>query len=164
MTYFQSLNSQTQNLVMLNFEFFGKKLLLFIAITISLIYIFYSRKKHEETPYLLVGLTRTILFYVCWVFLFASPLFIFYLYPQVALDEIMRYMFIVYIVSFFLIGTIVFINIIYFGPLILVRIGGFNPMAKKTDKVIDHLFGKIGRNLKNIKWGYEKYIDKKMLK
>lgn len=157
MSYFDNLSQETQNLIMLNFEFFGKKLIIGVAIFAALFYIFYLRKNQKDTPYHAVATVRSILYIVSITFLFASPLLIFYLYPQIALDEILRYVFIFYLVSFAIIGIVVFVNIVIYGPMIITRIGGFNPQSKNTDKVMRDIWGKNVKYFKNI---YTKFFAK----
>ncbi len=151
MSYLTALSPKFQNLIMLNFEFFAKKFLIAIALFFALFYIFYLRKHQKETPFLFVAIPRTILYYICFVYLTTFPMFIFFLYPSVPIDRVLPYMIAIYFVGIFIVGALLLLNIMYFGSMILVRIAGYNP-DKRTDRVIDSTIANALRELGFGKW------------
>lgn len=136
MQYFNGLSETTQNLVMLNFEFFGKKLLIGIALIFSLYYLFFYWKEKKESIYLLTGIIRIMLYICSWTFIIAFPLLIFFLYPQINLDQILIFMLITYSVGFFVASSIVILNIFYFGTGIIISFANIkrDPKIEKVKK------------------------------
>jgi hypothetical protein len=147
MPYYDSLSETSQNLVMLNFEFMGKILLIGIALIFSIYYIFSYWKTKKESPYILVGIGRLLLYICSITVLGACPLLIFLLYPQVGIDIFLQYMLIFYTVGFFVAGAIVLLNILWHGTNILVSFANvkINPESKKVKKLItDDLIKMMG--------------------
>lgn len=139
MAYFDNLSSNAQNLIMLNFEFFGKKILLVVTLIFSLYFLFVYWKRKEDTPYLFVGILRIVLFICSLAFITMSPLMIFFLYPQVALDRILMFMLVFYSVLGFVVGVIVLFNVVYYGTTIIAKFAGHTP-DPNTKKVFDNIF------------------------
>lgn len=157
MVYFYSLSAEAQNIVMLNFDFFAKKILLAAALIWSIIYVFIIRKKQEKSPFLLVSYLRTSLYVTAAFFLWVSPFTIFLLYPQVPVDLMYKIMIAFYGIGFSIVAIVIMFNIFYLGPLILVKWGGFEADKKRTDAVIKKVFGKkLSGMLKKIQPKYAK--------
>lgn len=148
MPTFTSLSQSSQDLIMVQFEFIGKVFLLGCFLLFAIANIFYFKRSQKETPYFLVAFVRTILYFLSWVYLFFSPLFIVYLYPQISIEKILSATFIIYALSFFVIGTVFLINILWYGPMVLVRIGGLDIGSKNTSKVMDDFLGKYKKHFK----------------
>lgn len=136
MPYLSQLSPTTQDLVLLSFEFFGKKFLLGIALLFSLFYVFYWYKKQAQTPYLFIGIVRTMLYMQSWITISLFPLMLFVLYPNIGLDLLLQWMLLFYSISFFIVGMIVFTNVLWYGGLMLFRLGGYEG-DKKVNKVFD---------------------------
>lgn len=134
---------------MVNFEFFGKALILMLVFAFSLFYIYYLRPNQKDTPFLLVGMLRTFLYFISRIFIWIFPLLIFFMYPQVRLDVILQFMLLFYMIGFWVFGFILLLNIFWVGPVILMHYGGFNPMKKKTTFFLDQLLGKKVMNYAN---------------
>lgn len=152
MGYLEQLSPATQNLVLLNFEFFGKKFLLGIVLVVSLFYVFYWHKKKQETPYLFIGVLRSMFYLICWAMISIFPFFLFILTPQVELDLLIRYMAYFYSLAVVISGFIVVLNIYYFAGAILFRLGGINTdtrVKKVWDGTINSFLTGIG--LKKVK-------------
>jgi len=139
---FSNLNTYTQDLIMTNFEFIGKSFLILIAFSFALFYVFIIHKNKEETPYLLVGYFRTLLYLICYIFLWLMPIFIFLLYPQVGIDKIFYFMFIFYIILIFVVGIILLFNFMYIAPMMILKLGNVNLDLERNDKIFNSLFGK----------------------
>lgn len=150
MSYFDNLSTTSQDLIMLNFEFLGKKLLLGIALAFSIYYIFLYWKSKKESPYLLTGIIRMMLYICSWVCMTAFPLMIFFLYPQVELDRILMFMLIFYTVAFFVVSTIVTLNIFYYGTHFIASFANIKVDAK-VEKVRKKTIGEVVKLL-GIKW------------
>lgn len=146
MTYFEQLSSNTQDIIMLNFEFFGKKLLISCALILAFYYVFYYWKNKKESPYLMIGVLRIILFVCSIVCILSSPMFIFLLYPQVRLDNILAYMLIFYTIGFFVAGVIITLNMFYYGSHMVLRFANIK-IDKNADKVYKNVFGETAKLL-----------------
>ena len=131
---------------MVNFYFFGKKLLLFIAFVWAIYYIFVFWKNKEDTPFLFVGYARGMLWVVSLLYLISMPLFIFFLYPQLPLDNILYFMLTFYIIGWGVVFVILFLNIIYAPAAFFGKLVGYDPLGKKADKIGSIL------GFKKLKW------------
>ena len=136
---FENLTPEMQDLVMVNFEFFAKIFLTLVVFGITASYIFYFSKRQEPTPFLLVSLFRGISYIVSWIVLTSIPLFVFFLYPNVSFDVMIRFLFITYTVFYLVIGILFFINIMYIVPLVALKYGGFDVDKARTKGFIDKL-------------------------
>lgn len=143
---FTSLSNEAQNLIMVNFEFFGKRLILGFVLIFSIFYVFYWRKKQTETPFFFVAYLRTILYLMSYIFLWISPFFLLALYPQVSLDWFINLILLFYGVGFILFGIVVLVNVMFIGPMFLLRFGGLSVFETKTDRIMRALFGKKRAN------------------
>lgn len=142
MAGYDSLPSVTQDLIMVQFEFFGKLFLLGFFLVFALLYIFKWRREQKETPYILVALARVAVYSLSIIYVFFIPLFIVYLYPQSSIDTVLKFVFLTYRYAILIIGLIVFINLMFYAPLALAKLGGLNIQSKNTSKVLDDLFGR----------------------
>ena len=138
MSYFEGLSQTSQNLIMLNFEFLGKKLLLGIALVFSFYYIFFYWKNKKDTPYYLLGIAKLMLYICSWIYFVSFPMMIFFLYPQVELDQILIFMLIFYSVGYTVLGAIVLLNILWHGTNILASFAGIksDPKSERVKKNI----------------------------
>ncbi|SRR6056297_2495050 len=112
---YADLSPDVQNIVMTNFEFFGK-----FALIVGLFifcYSFVSRfNKRDKSPYFAVRYMKGITFYVSKVYMFFFPMTIFLMYPQIPLDNVLILMVSAYSILFSIIGFIIVpINVLLFG-------------------------------------------------
>jgi len=142
MSSFTNLPQATQDLLMVQFEFFGKIFLIGFFFVVAILYVFYWRKNQKDTPYVLVALLRTWMYFLSWIYIYFTPLFIVYLYPQQSIDEVLKGTFILYRYATLLIGLLLFINVLFYAPLIIAKLGGLDIMSKNTNKVLDDWLGK----------------------
>lgn len=145
---FSSLSSYTQDIIMVQFEFFGKIFILGILFIASILIInFYKKrreeqiKKQESSPYLLVDLAIRWANYLSWLYIYFMPLYLLWLYPQNTLDGLLKGVITIYRLSFIIIGIILFANILLYGSLMIARLSGVRLNHKKADKVIDRWLG-----------------------
>lgn len=152
MSHYDSLSSTAKDLVMLNFEFFGKKIFLMFALMFFFYYIFYYWKNKKESPYLFVGILRLFIYASGIAFLGTFPLMIFLLYPQVRLDVLLSWLLISYSVIGFLVSTIFSINILYYGVGTVAKFVGYAP-----DKTVDTVYNKFVKDFWSLvsggRWG-----------
>ena len=152
--YFTSISPQIQNLIMVNFEFFAKKFILVMFILYCVWWIF-SAKDQKPTPYILVGLLRVIATVSSYIFLAMMPLFIFVLYPEAGVENFFMLFFTVYWVILILVGIFGFINLIYYAPKYMLRMGGIDINSTRDNIIMNDLdkkfFGKLIRKFNLIK-------------
>jgi hypothetical protein len=136
MGYYDNLSPSVQNLVMLNFQTMGKYLLLGFAILFSFWFVFFYWKNKKDSNYLLFGLARLLVYLVSIAIIAFTPMMIFFLYPQIALDTILYYMIVGYTIGFFVMGILITLNIFYHGAGIIVSFAGvkYDPKVQKVKK------------------------------
>lgn len=142
MTYFSNLPQTAQDILMIQFEFFAKIFLIGFFFAVAIYCVSVWRKKQKDTPYILVALVRTWLYALSWIYIFFTPLFIVWIYPQQSIDSILTYVFWFYRYAVLLIGLVIFINVLFYAPLIIAKLGGLNIMSKNTNRVLDGWLGK----------------------
>lgn len=138
----ESLSTTAQSIVMLNFDFFAKKLIIAIPLLWSIFYVFYWHKRQKESDFFMVAYLRTVIYVVCNIFIWISPMTIFFLYPQVEIDYVLKLLLIFYAVGFMTVGIVLFINIMFLGPLLVMRLGGLSVEKARMDRIMIILFGK----------------------
>lgn len=138
----EALSETLQNLILVNFEFFLKKLIIAIPLVWSIYYVFYGRKHQKETPFFMLAYIRTVLYLLAVLYLWISPVTLLLLYPQVQIDLLIRMLFSFYMIGFFVFGIVLFVNIIFIGPKLVLRVGGIDFDKTRTDKLMIALFGK----------------------
>lgn len=139
--YIDTLSQEAQSLIMINFEFFGKRLIIGLVLIWSIFYVFYLRKHQQETPFFFVAYLRTILYLCSYIFIWMSPLLLLTLYPQVSLEFVIQAILTFYSIGFILFGIIVLVNIMFIGPMFLLRWGGLSVFEARTDKIMKALLG-----------------------
>lgn len=142
MTSFSNLPQITQDLIMLQFEFFGKIFIMIFFLTVAVLYIYYWHKKKKDTPYYLVALVRVWLYALSWILIGFTPLLLLFLYPQKSIDDMLGPMFLFYRYAIIVIFIIMFANLLFYGPLVLAKLGGLDIQSKNTNKVLDQFLGK----------------------
>lgn len=142
MSYFTSLSPTSQNILMIQFEFFGKIFIFGFFFLLAILYLFYWKKIQKDTPYKLVGLIRTWIYFLSWIYIYFTPLFIVWLYPQQSIDRVLGGMFLFYRYATLLIGLTLFFNILFYGPMIIAKLGGVDIKSRNTNKILDQLLGK----------------------
>ncbi len=147
MSYFTNLSPTVQNLLMVQFEFFGKIFLFGFFLIVAVLYI-HSKKNQKDTPYILLGFFRSLMYIFSWIYIYFTPLFIVWLYPQQSINRVLTGFFLLYRYSTLIIGLLLFINFIFYTPLVLAKLGGVNIQSSNTNKVLDDLLGKYKKYFK----------------
>ena len=75
---FTDLNSTIQNLVLLQYEFIGKAILLLILVGFSFYYV-RNFKQKPNSAYKFTKMFKGLIYIMCWVTLAFSPLFVLFL-------------------------------------------------------------------------------------
>jgi len=147
MSSFSNLSQTSQDILMVQFEFFGKIFLIGFFLVAAILYIYYHRRK-QDTPYILVALIRTWLLVLSWIYIYFTPLFIVWLYPHQSIDRVLGTTFLFYRYATLIIGIVLFVNILFYAPMVIAKLGGLNIMSKNTNKVLDDLLGKYKKLFK----------------
>ncbi|SRR6056297_1264330 len=111
---FTSLNSNLQNIMLINIEFMLKFLLITIFLVSCYLYV-KTFKPKPNSPYLAVRYLRGILYLVSSVCLFFTPLYLFFLYPTVDISVLWQVLLSVYGVAIAIIFAVCMINIPFAG-------------------------------------------------
>jgi len=146
---YASLPATMQDLIMVNFEFFGKIVLIGILVILSYLYI---TKFHKQikTPYLSIGMLKLTFYLSSWLLLLLSPLFIMILDPSITLWDFFSIFLVIYAVVFFMSGLMVVINVFYYAPLFMVHLVGIDTGREDETKIINKLEKKIfGKKITN---------------
>ena len=135
---FNDLSTLTQNIIMVNFEFFGKLVLICGFMFLCILYL-YKFRNMGKTPYLMVSVIRVIFFCFSVVYLFFSPLYILLLYPIYSLENIINYLFIFMYILVIIIGIFLLVNLYYYSPIYMLKKAGFDLESKGQNKVLNKI-------------------------
>jgi len=142
---YSSLSTEMQNIVMTNFEFFGKFALI-VGLFVSCFIFVSNFNKREKSPYFAVRYIKGIMFICSKVFMFMFPLTIFLMYPQVSIDTILIILVSAYSVMFAILGFVIIpINVLLFGSAF---ISDFLDIPLKGKEVRKDVYQIIGQGVK----------------
>ena len=112
---FSGLNADLQEIIMFNFETFGKFALIF-GLFLFCIYFVKSFNVAERSPFFAIRYLKGVSFIICKIYMFLFPLTIFLLYPQVGIDPVLVILIAVYSTLFVIFGLIIMpINMVLYG-------------------------------------------------
>jgi hypothetical protein len=138
---FTDLTESLQNVVMLNFETFGKFLLIFGVFFFCLHFINTFNPKNKS-PFFAISYLKGISFVVCKIYIFLSPLMIFLLYPQVSLNVVLTVLISIYSVLFVIFGLIIIpINMLLYGVSFAYDLLGVKSSTSKIKNEVDRITG-----------------------
>lgn len=137
---FSNLTQTTQDLLLVEYSFFYKFVVLFGAFIFALFYLFYWKKEKEQpTPFYTVGVIRIILTCVSWVSIVLFPLILLLLSPDYALNTFIDW-FVPLYVSFIIVGFVtIVVDSLYYLPTVLLKFGGFDMNDPKVNKVYNKI-------------------------
>jgi len=138
---FSDLSTATQNLYMVNFEM-GMKLFIIVAF-LSFCYWYVKDYKNTDCTFILVKFFRGFLYYASYVPLFLSPLFLFFLYPQYPLQDMLTIVMSIFGSLFAILGVVVLINVPFYGIEFGLEMLG---LTRKQDTMHYKLTKKMGIN------------------
>jgi hypothetical protein len=141
-----TISPTLQNLFVFYFEQFGKLFLIILPLILSLIFIYNTWDKKEETPYILIGWTRILFYWLAKVYIFISPITLFTLHPFFDFWTIAHFMIIFYGVAFVIGGIIITFNIFYWSPQVLFKFMGYNYTMKGSSKALNRIEKQWGIN------------------
>lgn len=145
---FGNLTTEMQNLVLLQYSFTFKSVILFGGLIFAVFYLFYWKKEREmPTPFFSVGIMRSIITIISWLTLILFPLLLLLLNPQYELSNAVSAFFPVYLTLIILACIGLVVDMFYFTPTLLLKIGGFDTGDKRVDsafKVVKQYFKKNG--------------------
>ena len=138
---FTDLSETLQNMVMLNFETFGKFLLIF-GVFFFCLYFVKKFDYKEKSPFFAISYLAGISFVACKIYLFLSPLTIFLMYPQVSIDVVLTVLIAMYSVLFLVFGFILIpINIVLYGSAFAYDLLGVKSNSSKIKAEVDKITG-----------------------
>jgi len=145
---FSELSPVVQELLLLDFNFKAKVIMLGGMLIFTLFYILYLHEK-IKTPYIFTSILKTLTKVFCWVYVIATPLMSFLLSPLVSLDRVVIALVSIYFVSITLGIVWLVVNILYYSPLFLIRYLGIDLEDERNNKVLSKidrvLFGNLGK-------------------
>ena len=133
---FTNLTVTAQNLLITEFSFFYKFIVLFGVLFFAIFYLFYWKKEKEQpTSFYTVGCLRLIITVVSWVSIFMFPLSLLLLSPQYGLDTFVGWLIPLYL-TFIGIGFVtIIVDIFYYLPTVLLKFAGLDISDPKINKV-----------------------------
>lgn len=140
---FTDLSQTSQDLIMVNFELFGKLLILGIALFWSVYYLMYVHKQNT-TPYLMISLLKMFAYVSSVMYIFLLPLFIFVLYPVVKLETMLLLFIWAYVIIIILLGIFFTIGLFYYTPFIMLRAAGIDVSLPGDQQAISKLEKTLG--------------------
>ena len=145
---FTDLSLAQQNIIMLNFEMWGKAFLLVIPLLLSLLYIYYFWERKTQTPYILAASWRALWYWMSKIYIFLFPLTLFFMYPQFELANLLQLLVTFYAIAIIVIMITAILNALYYTPVIMLRYGGFNIDIRGNNKALDMIEKQWGLNSK----------------
>lgn len=140
---FSDLSTELQNVILVNFEFFAKIVIIGGFFALSL-YILYKSKDAPQTPYLMVSIMRVVSIVLSFVYLLFSPMYILLLYPQFAFENMIIWIFYFLLVVLFIAFAFFMVNLFYYTPIYILQKAGLNINIKGNDKVLTSLDKLLG--------------------
>ena len=142
---FTDLSSTMQNLVMLNFEFFAKFVII-IGVLFACIHLVSTFKNTDRSSFVAMRYIRGIFYIIAKFYIFISPMMIFLFYPQVSVNTILILLVSFYSVMFSIIGFIVIpINLLLFGSSFITDMLGLQVKGTDMgDKIRKELYDTLG--------------------
>lgn len=140
---FTDLTTLTQNLVLLQYEFLGKAILLLILVGFSFFYVRNFQQKNTSA-YKFTKMFKGLIYIMSWTTLVFSPLFVLFLAPEVPFTDILQFFVVGYSIFILIAGVLISFNIIYYGTHSLMDFFGMENDAKTGKKEFNRIFGKGG--------------------
>jgi len=142
---YASLSIEMQNILMTNFEFFGKFALIVGLFVYCLVFVC-NFDKREKSPYFAVRYIKGIIFFCSKAYMFLFPLTIFLMYPQVSIDTVLIVLVSAYSVLFAILGFVIIpINVLLFGSAF---ISDFFNVPLKGKEVRREFYQVIGQSVR----------------
>lgn len=145
---FTNLTTEAQTILLVQYSFLFKSALLFAGVIFALFYLFYWKKEIEKpTPFFSVGILRTIITIGSWFILVFSPLMLLLLNPQYELSNAVETFYPIYLTFIIICGIGLIVDLFYFAPNLLLKIGGFDvddERVRKAFKIVKTYFKKNG--------------------
>lgn len=140
---FSDLTPELQNIMLVNFEFFAKIIIIggFFLLSIFLIYKFTTLK---QTPYVLISIIRVISLAFSSIYLLFSPTYILLLYPQFPFENMIIWIFYFLLVITFIAFIFFMINLVYYSPIYILKKAGLNILLKGKNKTLNFLDNLLG--------------------
>lgn len=142
------LNLDLQNVLLHNYDQFGKSYLLFLILSVSLIYRFYFKNKRGLTSYYSVGVMRFLLDRSSTAFLVLSPFYILYMNPAYPMG-----LFAADFTKIF--GVVMIIYLVLLG-IDIIRLGVFGVAVKcgldVNDPTINKFLKDVDKKKNLLKW------------
>ena len=133
---FTSLSTDAQNLLLTQFTFFFKFVLLFGFLAFACFYLFYWKpNKQQKTVFYSVAFIRLFLTTLGWVYIVCFPLALFLMSPQFTFIEIQQVFYPVYFIMITLLFLGLIIDFMYYLPSIVAKHIGLDIEDKKVGKV-----------------------------
>lgn len=142
---FNDLTTNLQTLVMFNFEYFAKFLIIF-GLFFFCLYVVKSFDPAERSPFFAIRYIQGLNYLFARIYLFISPLTIFLIYPQVALDTLLIVLTTVYGVFFAVLGfAVIPINVLLYGSSFAFELLGMNETkGTQVKKAVTKVIGNDG--------------------
>jgi len=145
---FSSLSIEAQNVLMTQFTFFFKFVLLFGFLAFSLFYIFYWKpNKQKETVFYSVSMVRLFLSTLTWIYIIMFPLALFLMSPQFSFSAMQDVFYPIYFVMITLVFVGLMVDFWYLLPSIVVKAMGIDIEDKRVKKLyamVNRYFKKNG--------------------
>jgi len=145
---FSDLSSMTQSLMVANFEFKAKVIMLGMVVIFSIFFLSYMNKK-DKSPYITSSIMKSIAKASAYMFIIMSPLFSWFLSPAVDFGQVIIFVVSIYFVGMSCFGLWLIIAIFYYSPLYVLRFIGIDMEGEKDNKALNKidkmLFGNLAK-------------------
>ena len=146
MVYFTSYVGGVQRILIEGNSTFMRALMLFFVFVFCFVYLVYWKKHQEkDTKFWTLGLIRLLMTAFSYVYIAATPLTLLLFDPLIDFYKLFTFYFGLFGV-FATLGLIVLIaEVIYIGPLLIMKMAGMDIKDKRVDKVLKKMI-KGGKN------------------
>ena len=118
---FSDLSPMVQDMLVADFEFKTKAVMLIGVLIFCIFYLGYLNSK-PKTPYLMTNLFKTMIKFFCYVYILSSPLFSWLLSPAVKLDLVIKFVVSIYSISVICLIIWLIVNVFYYLPLYIIKL------------------------------------------
>lgn len=141
---FTDLSTSLQDVLLVNYSFFFKSVLLFGGLSFAIFYLFYWKpEKEKKTVFYSVGMLRIIYTIFSWLILIFSPLMLLLLNPEYELSSAVNTFYPIYLTFIIIGGITLIVDMLYFIPSIMLKFGGLDtgdPKVRKAFKSLKRYF------------------------
>lgn len=132
---FADLSSGAQEMLTAYHSYISKWFIFVAIVLLSIIYVFKIWPSHKPTKFFTTAMIRVFFFAVTVSSLVASPFLFFYIGPEIPFFEFYQLPLTIYSVVLSLFAFIAFVDLLRYGPLVLLELAGLDMNDSKVKEI-----------------------------